>query len=91
MSTYSRDYTGVPVLEPPQLVLVRMPSSAKREHCGADAVATLRASGTGYSMGTDHLHARTCPAICCPHGKLHGEPCEPCYAEDDAEAAEEEL
>lgn len=81
---FTRDYTNVPVLEPPQLVLVRMPGRAKCGECGGDAVAALRSDVTGYSMGTDYLHARTCSAISCPHGKLHSERCQPC---DEAEEA----
>jgi hypothetical protein len=81
---YTRDYTNVPVLEPPQLVLVRMPGQAKCGECGGDAVATLRAGATGYSMGTDHLHARTCSAISCPHGKIYSEPCQACHEQEKA-------
>jgi hypothetical protein len=82
---YTRDYTGVTVLEPPQLVLVRLPGRPKCGECGGDAVTALRADSTGYSMGTDHLHARTCSSISCPHGNLHSEPCATCEAEEDAQ------
>lgn len=86
---FTRDYTGLAVLEAPQLVLVRLPGMKKCEECGGDAVARLdvSAGGSGYGCGSDHLHARTCSQISCSHGKLHGDECEPCDAEEEAKLA----
>jgi hypothetical protein len=84
MSHHTRDYTGRPVLDAPQLVLVRQPQRAKCEECGGDAVVRVDVSETGSGFTTDHLHARTCSVISCPHGKLNSEPCEACYAAEEA-------
>jgi hypothetical protein len=88
MSTYTRDYTGRTVLEPPQLVLVRLPGMAKCSECGGEAVVRLDADSSGYGVGTDHLHARNCSEISCQHGKLHNEDCEACEAASEARRLE---
>jgi hypothetical protein len=84
VSTYTRDYAGRTILDAPQLVLVRQPQRQKCEECGGDAVVRVDVDATGSGFTTDHLHTRACSSISCPHGKLHSEPCEPCYAAEEA-------
>jgi hypothetical protein len=61
---------------------------AKCSECGGEAVVRLDADSSGYGVGSDHLHARNCSEISCPHGNLHNEECEACEAQREAQGLE---
>jgi hypothetical protein len=50
----------LPVLDPPQTILVRAWNQPRCDKCHGEAVTVFHIVGDGYSVSADHAHEKTC-------------------------------